>query len=194
MLRHKERKRKWFLSTVCLLKLTKMWHRVSEWVRPNISWCLDLINSSWAVFHVPSNQFDPSSQYWLGRWLKWLYLPEPDLAAASRLKSGQVYFINSLSSSIFFLFVCLISSTTQNLEIPYLFQPFSFWVLFLTFIFHVVRFSISPVLGWSQPGQRFLQKILFLINRLIKWPLLLEYYIFKSHFQAYFTLFFIPAC
>lgn len=45
-------------------------------------------------------------------------------------------------------------------------------------IFYVVRFSISPVLNRIQPGQRFFQKFLSLINRLIKIPLL-EYYIFN---------------
>lgn len=43
-LRHEGRKKK-FLTTVFLLKLTQMWHRVSVRVRPNISWCLGL-NSS----------------------------------------------------------------------------------------------------------------------------------------------------
>lgn len=129
-----------------------------------------------------------------GSWLKWLSLPESGSAAASRPESmGGVGVISSLPSSIC-LFVCLIFSTTHELETSDLFNLFSFWVLaVLTFIFHVLRFQLAQC--WmDQPGHRFFQKAHFLINRLRKWPLLAEYYIFKSHFQAYFTLFFIPPC
>ena len=101
--------------------------------------------------------------------------------------------IQSGISLILYLFLLLFFCLFNLQHHPWSWSPLSLSLsgfLLSWLIFYVVRFSISPVLDRSQPGQRFFQKFLSLINRLIKIPLL-EYYIFNL-MSRHILCFFYP--
>ena len=176
-------RRKKILSSVFLWKLTKIWHRGSEWVRTNISLYLGLINFSWAV--LCTAQFGPSSQYWLGRWLKQLYV-------SSRVRFSSCKQSKIQSSILLILCLLLLLSSVCLFSLHH---PQS-WIRFspLTFTLRVVKFSVSSVLDWHQPGQSFFRKFFSIISILIKITTFGRILLFKSHFQVYFIVFCNPSC
>ena len=113
------------ISQYCIFIETDPNVAQNKWVNEAkyIPWCLGLLRLCFVYCTI--NLL--SSQYWLGRWLKWQYLPEAVSAAAhkTKIQSGSSLILH-LFSFFFFSRLFLSFFKLHDIEILHLFLNFCY--------------------------------------------------------------------